>query len=264
MTKLPIIDPEFKALIPPLSSDEQAQLEQNILDARKCRDAIILWEGIIIDGHHRFGICMEHGIEFEIKEKPFASRDEAMLWALENQLARRNLNEAARIELVLLKEYVMRKKARKKQSRAGGDKTSGKNEGALLSEMTSQNEPGYDVQKAQAVKAGVSQGNLYYYLDIKKNGSPALLEKVRSGEIKIGTAYRLLPKQILKELRIADKMYKSIGEHMPFITNETAKAQVHAGLEKLAAQLRIFINMPEELSTVSERTENHGPTKNQS
>ena len=45
MFALPRVDPEFKSLIPPLAADEREQLEQNILQARKCHDAIILWEG---------------------------------------------------------------------------------------------------------------------------------------------------------------------------------------------------------------------------
>ena len=65
MSILPNIDPEFKGLIPPLQADEREQLEQNILQACKCHDAIVLWDGKIIDGHNRYEICVKHGIEFE-------------------------------------------------------------------------------------------------------------------------------------------------------------------------------------------------------
>ena len=197
---LPNIDQEFKALIPPLSVEERSQLEHNICHARKCHDAIILWDGIIIDGHNRFEICMEHGVEFKIKEMHFESREEAKLWVLENQLGRRNLNEAARIELVLLKEALVREKAKKKQSRAGGDKKSPEYKESLLSEKTTQNDDNVYVQKTLAAEANVSEGNFYYYTDIMKNGTPQLIEEVKSGRMKIGTAHRLLPKQILKEL----------------------------------------------------------------
>ena len=36
------IDDEFKALIPPLSVDERAQLEANLL-ADGCRDPLVVW-----------------------------------------------------------------------------------------------------------------------------------------------------------------------------------------------------------------------------
>jgi len=63
-TTIPLIDKEFKAIIPPLSAEERTQLEQNILSKRKCHDAITLWQDLIIDGHHRYEICISHGIEF--------------------------------------------------------------------------------------------------------------------------------------------------------------------------------------------------------
>jgi len=34
---------------------------------------------MIIDGHNRYEICKQHGIEFEVKEVDFASREEAKL-----------------------------------------------------------------------------------------------------------------------------------------------------------------------------------------
>ena len=65
-----IIDPEFKALIPPLAPEELAQLEANIL-ADGCRDPLVTWRGILIDGHNRFAICSKHRLEFQSVEKEF-------------------------------------------------------------------------------------------------------------------------------------------------------------------------------------------------
>jgi DNA-binding transcriptional regulator/RsmH inhibitor MraZ len=61
------IDPEFKSLIPPLATEEYAGLEESIL-AEGCRDALILWDGILIDGHNRYEICTRHNIPFETTE----------------------------------------------------------------------------------------------------------------------------------------------------------------------------------------------------
>lgn len=88
------IDPEFKALIPPLAPDEYAQLEANIR-AEGCRDPLVLWDGIIIDGHNRYEICTKHGIGFECIRKQFESREDAMDWMDKNQLGRRNLTADA-------------------------------------------------------------------------------------------------------------------------------------------------------------------------
>src|ERR671925_466850 len=38
------IDPQLRALIPPLSAEERAQLEQNLL-AEGCRDPLVVWAG---------------------------------------------------------------------------------------------------------------------------------------------------------------------------------------------------------------------------
>jgi len=214
---IPCIDSEFSGLIPPLSEDERAQLEQNIVADGKCIDAIILWEGIIIDGHNRFEICMKHGIEFEITEMPFSSRSEAMVWILNNQLGRRNLTDAARIELALAKAELLREKARQKQSRAGGDK---KGDESLLAKTTKSTDGPVHVRKIVADDAGVGERTLHRYMDIKQNGSPELVNRVKSGELKIGTAHRMLGKEILKQLRNADKMYKFLTDTLQSINND--------------------------------------------
>ena len=46
-----IIDPEFKRLLPELSEKEYSVLEESIL-SEGCRDALVLWGQIIVDGHN--------------------------------------------------------------------------------------------------------------------------------------------------------------------------------------------------------------------
>lgn len=86
------VDPEFSALIPPLSDEEFAQLEANILKDG-CRDPLTVWigQGILLDGHNRLKICETHGLEFDRTEIELASRDAAADWIDANQLGRRNL-----------------------------------------------------------------------------------------------------------------------------------------------------------------------------
>jgi len=84
------VDPEFKSNIPPLSDEEFAQLEKNII-ADGCRDPLVLWGQLLVDGHNRYVICTKHGLPFDTVQKEFASRDEALDWTDANQLGRRNL-----------------------------------------------------------------------------------------------------------------------------------------------------------------------------
>ena len=89
MTK-PIIDAEFHALIPPLSDDERIQLEANI-KAEGCRDALVVWDGILLDGHNRFEICERLKIPYKTTVIELPGRAAASDWIDRNQLGRRNL-----------------------------------------------------------------------------------------------------------------------------------------------------------------------------
>ena len=54
-----IIDPEFAEKIPPLTPDEYKQLEENIL-ADGILSPLIVWNGVIVDGHNRYRILKDH------------------------------------------------------------------------------------------------------------------------------------------------------------------------------------------------------------
>jgi len=235
--KLLQVDPEFKALMPPLTEEEYQQLEQNILAKRKCHDAIVLWDNTIIDGFNRFCICVEHGIEFEVKEMNFASRDDAKIWIIENQLGRRNLNAAQRIELALCKEDVLRAKAKEKQIQAGRDRA--KDEKLLAKRTTLPTEP-VNVREAIAKEADVGDGTVKMYMQIKNSGKPQLLEQVQNGELKIGTAHRLLMPEIEKQLDQMDIMYANMQAQLP-LEDEEHNRNIIQQLEKLAEQIRKII-----------------------
>ena len=86
------IDPEFQGKIPPLTFEELNQLEANILRDGRIINPIIVWQGLIVDGHNRYTIAKKHPeIPFTVHEKDFASRYEAIIWICKNQLGRRNL-----------------------------------------------------------------------------------------------------------------------------------------------------------------------------
>jgi N6-adenosine-specific RNA methylase IME4 len=105
------IDPEFKALIPPLTDEEYSQLEANIL-RDGILDAVKVWRGewILLDGHNRLEIAKKHGLEYEITEVDCADRDAAMDWIDRNQLGRRNLKPDQR-HLLMGRCYNRTKKA---------------------------------------------------------------------------------------------------------------------------------------------------------
>ena len=88
------IDPEFEEKIPPLTEEEFQQLEDNILADGIVINPIIVWNGVIVDGHNRYRIAAKHPhISFTTCEKEFADRYGAIAWICKNQLGRRNLTK---------------------------------------------------------------------------------------------------------------------------------------------------------------------------
>jgi len=152
-----LIDEEFKALIPPLSQEERTQLEANLLadgcrdplvvwvqpapepgthkcyahdeskcdlvpeddvwHCRHCEHNPARQEYVLIDGHNRFEICTRLGIEYDVEEMLFDSRDAVMDWMDANQLGRRNITPD-QFTLLLGRRYNRAKKAH------GGDRKS--------------------------------------------------------------------------------------------------------------------------------------------
>jgi N6-adenosine-specific RNA methylase IME4 len=104
-----VIDNEFRTLIPPLSAEERAQLEANIL-ADGCRDPLVVWGEVLIDGHNRHEICTKHGLPFKVISRDFPGREAAMDWIDANQLGRRNITPD-QFTLLLGRRYNRAKKA---------------------------------------------------------------------------------------------------------------------------------------------------------
>jgi hypothetical protein len=101
-----VIDLEFRDLIRPLAIEERKLLEESIV-THGCRDAIVTWQGIIVDGHHRFEICQRLDIPFSVHSLSLEddTREGALAWLIDNQLARRNLHPD---EASLLRGYAYR------------------------------------------------------------------------------------------------------------------------------------------------------------
>jgi N6-adenosine-specific RNA methylase IME4 len=78
-----------------LREEEREQLEANLV-ANGCRDPLVIWHGILIDGHNRHEICERRGIKYRTVEVALATREHVLLWIDENQLGRRNLTDDQR------------------------------------------------------------------------------------------------------------------------------------------------------------------------
>ena len=55
-----VVNEELKAYIDPLTEEAHDALERSLL-AAGCRDALVLWGDVLVDGHNRFSICRREG-----------------------------------------------------------------------------------------------------------------------------------------------------------------------------------------------------------
>jgi len=179
------IDEEFKKLIPPLTTEELSQLEQNIL-SEGIRDKICTWQGLIIDGHNRYSIAEKHGLSFETVEKEFASREDVKIWIIRNQFGRRNISNYDRSRLALQLEPLISAKAKENQG--------------TRSDLTSvRNLTNVDTKRELATIAGVSHDTIAKVKHIEQKATPEVKEKLSTGEVSINQAYQDIKKEEKKE-----------------------------------------------------------------
>lgn len=188
------IDPEFKALIPPLLPDEYKQLEDNIT-ADGCRDPLSIWNGILIDGHNRYEICTKHGIGFDVHDVAFEGRESAIEWIIRNQFGRRNLSAFDRTTLALKLEETIAARAKQRQKCGQG--------GILLPQKSAEAKQ-EETREQVATIAGVSRDTVAKVKKIKEAVSAGKIDKeteikLRSGETSINRVVRDLKEQETKQ-----------------------------------------------------------------
>lgn len=90
-----------------MTADERAGLEKSII-SEGCRDALITWNGVLVDGHNRYEICTRNNIPYKVMEKQFPDRNAVITWIIDNQLARRNITAYNRTLLAMKKEKILK------------------------------------------------------------------------------------------------------------------------------------------------------------
>lgn len=102
-----VVDPELQAYIDPLTPDELAALERSLL-TEGCRDALVLWGDLLVDGHNRYALCQKHGLPFQtVQSQLFQSREDVYLWMIDQHLGRRSVSDFQRGVLALRKRDII-------------------------------------------------------------------------------------------------------------------------------------------------------------
>lgn len=158
------IDRTIREIIPALTSQEYSDLEDSIV-AEGCLYPIVIWKdkNIILDGHNRYDICQKHKMEFQILEKEFSSKKEALIWMIKTQLGRRNLTDAQKVEMAIKQKEL-----------------EGKGPFQLLKRES---------REEIAEEINVSTGNIHKVKTVLDEGKKKIKKKMLEGEISINKAY---------------------------------------------------------------------------
>lgn len=146
------ISETLEHVMPQLSVLELDLLQKSLL-SEGCRDPLVVWDGVLVDGHNRFRICQKHQIPFSYIEMEFESEDEAKIWIIKNQLARRNVSDYVRCELVLPLEEALKAEAKKRQGT--------RNDLTNFDSNLNQSEKPKRTLPQMAEMAGVSDGSFF-------------------------------------------------------------------------------------------------------
>jgi len=174
------INEDLRAYIDPLTEDEFAALERSLL-AEGCRDALVLWGDLLVDGHNRYSICQKHGIAFNtMQNHTFQSIEDVHLWMIDNHLGRRSVSDFQRGVLALRKKEIVA--ARQEQARQSAAQPT-----ATDAPAQTDGEPPW-TREAVARTARVSSATLGQIERIQKTAAPELVGAVKSGLISINAA----------------------------------------------------------------------------
>ena len=172
------INQVLQSYIDPLTASEYAALERSLL-AEGCRDALVLWNDVLIDGHNRYAICRQHGIEFKtIQNTSFTSLDDVMLWMIDNHLARRSVSDFQRGVLALKKKEIVSARVAERPADEDGDADAAVDPAS----------PPWNTREDVARAARVSSNTISQIERIQKAATPELREAVRTGTISINAA----------------------------------------------------------------------------
>ena len=258
------IDEGLKAYIDPLTADEHEALERSIL-AEGCRDSLVVWGDLLIDGHNRYGICQKHGLPYNtVQATQFKTMDDVHLWMIDQHLGRRSVSDFQRGVLALRKrEIIAARRAaaaaavNAAKAEAGEQSAEAPWEGETdpvvaqaLASVAKVPDDALDTREALARAARLSAGQVKMIETIQEKAAPEVVAAVKSGELSLNAAavVATLPeqeqqavaaegadalKQAAKRVRDAKKKPKAAKPE----ADESAEAVPSASPEELQARV---------------------------
>jgi hypothetical protein len=183
------INDTLRAYIDPLTEAEYTALERSIL-AEGCRDALVLWNDVLVDGHNRYSICQQHGIPFKVTQNTsFRSMEDVMLWMIDNHLGRRSVTDFQRGVLALRRKDILEARTAETMAQsAAEDAKIAPPEPAPDEEAAAGPAKVRTSREDVARAARLSTATISQIEKIQKQATPELVEAVRAGTISINAA----------------------------------------------------------------------------
>jgi pyruvate/2-oxoglutarate dehydrogenase complex dihydrolipoamide acyltransferase (E2) component len=192
-----VVNEELKAYIDPLTPDEYEALERSLL-AEGCRDSLVLWGNVLVDGHNRYGICKKHDLPFNtVQNTRFQSMEDVHLWMIEQHLGRRSVSDFQRGVLALRKrEILSERRSRVKQD---AEETAAVPVAEAAPEAEAPDAPAAAVaapvrtgplpsRQELAREARLSNSQVVMIEKIQKQAAPEVVAAVKSGVLSINAA----------------------------------------------------------------------------
>ena len=257
------IDEGLKAYIDPLTPDEHESLERSIL-AEGCRDSLVVWGDLLIDGHNRYGICQKHGLPFNtVQATQFKNMDDVHLWMIDQHLGRRSVSDFQRGVLALRKREIIAERRAAAAAAVNAAKAAqpaseeapweGETDPVVaqaLASVAKVPDEALDTREALARAARLSAGQVKMIETIQEKAAPEVVAAVKAGELSLNAAavVATLPeeeqqavaaegadalKQAAKRVRDAKKKPKAAKPE----AEESAEAVPAASPEELQARV---------------------------
>src|SRR5688572_11354349 len=163
-------------------------------------------DGIVLDGHHRFRICQNLGLEPQYKVMLFKDRVEERIFVTKSNLSGkgRHLNKFRRTELALKLMPDLKEIAKKRQEELGRTHGKGKDKDPLVRNQTKGRVDEEIAKMANVSRDTVKKVEKILEFLMKEGESQETtddLEKLRSEEVSINEAHnRILSIAFLEEL----------------------------------------------------------------
>ena len=213
-----VVNEELKAYIDPLTPEEYAALERSLL-AEGCRDALVLWGDLLVDGHNRYAICRQHGLPFQtVQSKRFKDIEDVHLWMIDQHLGRRSVSDFQRGVLALRqREIVAARRARFLEASAQpaqqGAADAPAPQSAAAEDLHWEGESSYPEpaplksREDLARAARLSSSQVAMIEKIHQQAEPELVAALKSGAISINAAAAVatLPPEEQKAAAVAGK-----------------------------------------------------------